>query len=960
MKPQQNYSYDVFISYRWISPDQVWVRNNLQPALTKAGLRVCLDVLDFVPGRDLILEMERAGLESRHILCVISPEYFEAGRVVDFENLMARRRDPTGQHSVLIPFMFRETDLPERMRGLIPIDWLNADNHKREWNKLLKVLGAPNMDAPIPAVEVKSVSESSEKLETSIQNEKLSTRNLDEEISFEKQHFKFTNQVKIPLTTFPQPLNFFTGREPVLKDIYTVLNRHQNASLYGIHGLGKTSVVTEYAHRYIENYNYVFFIRATNDDFFSQMAECASDLGYEFDSETTVEEKVRKFRTWLTQNRGWLLILDNIEDVNQIKKYPFPNENGHIIYTSNFSWVRNFGSKVSFEVMEKDEAELLLFRRAEQNSKILHNYISKDALPIIREIVSELGLLPLAINIAGSYIAENQKTFADFLALYRDYGDEFLTLEDESDSYPYQSVFKVFSMAFESISNPKNENERARLISESAVYCLKTASLLAPDNIPEEIFKEVVALKGKEYKTFIENELNWDAVVREFVSYRLFHKDALTKTFSTHRLLQKVIFSKVKDDEKKLVEHLTQALDKLFPEFEFENKSICDKYVPHLQVLLDYLAKNSSSLLMLFQLSNESIPNLILKISEYYYHIGQFDTASQYFRISYKLNTEFFGFENKHTLESYHNLAITYLNQSKFKQAIKFLEEIIRTQEKNLEIIHKDTIKSCNELIGIYYDSGNSYKGERLYRRVYGLHERIIESTDIEILLAYIKCLTYNFRYYNTLDIESVCIKLVRKIEYISGSDNIKTAESYAALNLIYFEERDYEKAEKICKKIIEKIRNLEIPNLNMLIGQYINLSVIYGRHKKFDEARKLLEESIDELENVAPNTIMKFDIMARLAHIHLWEKNYKDAELIWQELLARYNSIWGENNFSSLNCITNLGILSLEQNKAKEAVVFFQKSAKGFEKILGYNHFTTKEMRNRLKNARTKLTNKN
>ena len=46
----------VFISYRWVDPDQKWVREQLAPALRRAGLSVLLDVDDFVPGRDLILE----------------------------------------------------------------------------------------------------------------------------------------------------------------------------------------------------------------------------------------------------------------------------------------------------------------------------------------------------------------------------------------------------------------------------------------------------------------------------------------------------------------------------------------------------------------------------------------------------------------------------------------------------------------------------------------------------------------------------------------------------------------------------------------------------------------------------------------------------------------------------------------------------------------------------------------
>ena len=143
--------YDVFISYRWISPDQEWVRDQLYQRLLDAGVGVCLDVEDFVPGRDLILEMERAGNESERVLCVISPEYFEEGRMVEFEHLSARRRDPSGRDSFLIPLILRKTDIPDRVRGLIPIDWTNPSNHGREWRKLLTVLRAKDLSVLPPS-----------------------------------------------------------------------------------------------------------------------------------------------------------------------------------------------------------------------------------------------------------------------------------------------------------------------------------------------------------------------------------------------------------------------------------------------------------------------------------------------------------------------------------------------------------------------------------------------------------------------------------------------------------------------------------------------------------------------------------------------------------------------------------------------------------------------------------------
>lgn len=127
------------------------MRNQLDPALRNAGLRVCLDIRDFDPGKDKILEMERGGFEARRTLCVITPEYFEEGRMVEFESLSARRRDPAGRNSLLIPLIVRETEIPERFQGLIPITWTDPRDHEWEWKKLLQVLGAPNVDAQPPA-----------------------------------------------------------------------------------------------------------------------------------------------------------------------------------------------------------------------------------------------------------------------------------------------------------------------------------------------------------------------------------------------------------------------------------------------------------------------------------------------------------------------------------------------------------------------------------------------------------------------------------------------------------------------------------------------------------------------------------------------------------------------------------------------------------------------------------------
>lgn len=147
--------YDIFVSYRRVSPDQEWVRGQLVPALKKVGLKVLLDVDDFVPGRNLIREMARATEESQRMLCVLSPEYFESGRMVQFESLTVLAAAPAGQDSRLIPMIVRPVKLPVWLQHIVPVDWTDPAARQHEWLKLLAALGVDRTgDAQTRALQV--------------------------------------------------------------------------------------------------------------------------------------------------------------------------------------------------------------------------------------------------------------------------------------------------------------------------------------------------------------------------------------------------------------------------------------------------------------------------------------------------------------------------------------------------------------------------------------------------------------------------------------------------------------------------------------------------------------------------------------------------------------------------------------------------------------------------------------
>jgi hypothetical protein len=76
-KSDDGLPYDAFVSYRSQDPDKAWVRKKLVPRLKAAGLKVFVDHVDFRLGAPIVTEIERAVIQSRYTVGILSPSYVE-------------------------------------------------------------------------------------------------------------------------------------------------------------------------------------------------------------------------------------------------------------------------------------------------------------------------------------------------------------------------------------------------------------------------------------------------------------------------------------------------------------------------------------------------------------------------------------------------------------------------------------------------------------------------------------------------------------------------------------------------------------------------------------------------------------------------------------------------------------------------------------------------------------------
>ena len=141
-RPADGFAYDVFVSYRQQEPDKTWVRKILVPRLKAEGLKVFIDHLDFRLGAPIVTEMERAVVQSRYTVAVLSPNYL-GSNFTDLEGILAEHIGLEQSQQRFIGVM-RESCKPRLgIRARYYLDMTDEDEFEAALARLVSQLRQP-------------------------------------------------------------------------------------------------------------------------------------------------------------------------------------------------------------------------------------------------------------------------------------------------------------------------------------------------------------------------------------------------------------------------------------------------------------------------------------------------------------------------------------------------------------------------------------------------------------------------------------------------------------------------------------------------------------------------------------------------------------------------------------------------------------------------------------------------
>ncbi|MFF9865555.1 FxSxx-COOH system tetratricopeptide repeat protein [Streptomyces sp. NPDC013953] len=493
---------DLFLSY--VAENRMWA-DWIESVLTRAGFRVVprdVSADPEVSGTDVLQAAENAA----RTVVLLSSAYLKSARAVEVWE-RAAAEDPGGGRRHLLPVRVGDVRLTTPYIDRNPVDLFRLD----EVNATTSLLRA--LDRPVK---------------------------LNEGVP-PGPRFPGT----VPKIWNAPPRNpGFTGRSVVLERMRDQLGGGlavvlpQPQTLYGLGGVGKTQVALEYVHRFMADYDLVWWISAEQtDDVIASLAELAVRLGAQGgeDMAAASQEAIDLLRRGVPSHR-WLLVFDNADDPDALKRF-FPT-GGHILVTSRNQTWSQYGDALPVDVFLREESVEHLQRRAKGLS-------AEDA----DKVAEAVGDLPLAVEQAAAWIAETATPVAAYLEQLEQAAARTLALNQPA-GYP-EPVAATWNVSI----------ERLQERSPAAVRLLQLCAFFAPEPIHANLLYSKQMIEAlKPYDASLQEKLVLGRVIREIGRFALAKVDQVSNSIQVHRLVQAVIRSQLSEEEQREARHAVHRI----------------------------------------------------------------------------------------------------------------------------------------------------------------------------------------------------------------------------------------------------------------------------------------------------------------------------------------------------------------------------------------------------------------
>ena len=490
----------------------------------------------------------------------------------------------------------------------------------------------------------------------------------------------------MPLSRNPH----FVGREQDLLNLARAFNTGQTAAvsqvgtaaMTGLGGMGKTQLASEFVHRYGQFFpGGVFWLSFENPQAVpAAIAYCggpgAMELRPDFTSRLQ-EEQVRLVQAAWQESTPRLLVFDNCEDPALLARWRPTGGGCRVLVTCRRGeWD---------PILDVEVLPLGVLDRTE-SVELLRRHVPNAEIALLDAIAAELGDLPLALHLAGSYLHRYRRavTPAQYLTQLRDphllQHPSFLDISNStlSPTEHIQHVGRTFALSFDRL-NPADESDALarRLLVHMAHF--------APgEPVWYDILVRTLDLEPA--------QLN-DAVRAEDAFARLIELGLIQvedeKGMRVHRLLAAFV-------QETLVDEAAQGQRKIEEEIYANLRRANDEGAPLTllpgELHMRYVVEAAAARDALWG------AEMTTALGRHLWHTGDYEGARQHYLHALEVRCHLLGEEHPDTADSYNNIGMLLRDLGDFSGCRAHLERALALRLKLLGESHADTADTISEL----------------------------------------------------------------------------------------------------------------------------------------------------------------------------------------------------------------------------------------------------------------------
>ncbi|MFO1430297.1 MAG: tetratricopeptide repeat protein [Candidatus Competibacteraceae bacterium] len=623
----------------------------------------------------------------------------------------------------------------------------------------------------------------------------------------------------VPLARNP----FFTGRTHILEQLLVALAHGGAVALTGLGGIGKTQIAMEYAYRQQTQYQAVLWVRAdSRESLIAGFVSLAGLLDLPEKAAKEQEKVVAAVQRWLTDNKGWLLVLDNADEVELVRDYvPAPIQ-GSVLITTRASALGGIARPLPVTPLTPAEGALLLLRRA---GLVAFDAALEDAPAAERKqaeaLAEALAGLPLALDQAGAFIEETQTTLEEYLHWYRQEGRR-LRAERGRLALDHPSVAVTFAPAFANVV----ASNRA------AADLLRLSALLYP-TIPEEIFTIGAPELGEVLGPVLSQPLGLVELRRDACRLSLLQRDAPHQQLLIHPVVQAVLKDEMEPAlQRQWAERAVRAVNHCFPTVEFSNWPLCERLL--LQAL------TCAMLVQEWVLLFPEAADLLNRAAVYLHHRGRYVEAEPLFRCVLAIREQALGPAHPDVATSLNNLAILYRHQGRYAEAEPLHQRALAMREQSLGPDHPDVAQSLNNLALLYVHQGRYAEAEPLYQRALATREQALGPDHPDVAQS-LNNLAELYRFQGRYaEAEPLAQRALAIREQALGPAHPDVASVLDTLASLYRDQGRYAEAESLYQRALNVLENAL--GLDHLYVMFVleNYAALLRKMNRLDEALAL------------------------------------------------------------------------------------------------------------------------